>query len=44
MNNLLISIGDRLIIDEVIPSEVVVANGDFDDNMWSETTLRKIKR
>ena len=28
----------------VIPSEVVVANGDFDDNMWSETTLRKIKR
>jgi len=28
----------------VIPDEVVVANGDFDANMWTETTLRKIKK
>jgi len=28
----------------VIPDEVVVANGDFDANMWTETTLRRIKK
>ena len=28
----------------VIPDEVVVANGDFDADMWTESTLRRIKR
>jgi hypothetical protein len=28
----------------VIPDSVVVANGPFEESMWSETTLRKIKR
>jgi hypothetical protein len=28
----------------VIPDTVVVTNGDFDDEMWTEKTLRKIKR
>jgi hypothetical protein len=28
----------------VIPQSVVVANGDFDDDLWTEKTLRKIKR
>jgi len=28
----------------VIPDSVVVTNGDFEDEMWTEKTLRKIKR
>jgi len=28
----------------VIPDEVVVSNGDFKEDMWTERTLRKIKR
>ncbi len=28
----------------VIPQNVVVTNGDFDDDLWTEKTLRKIKR
>ena len=28
----------------VIPQNVVVTNGDFKDDLWTEKTLRKIKR